>query len=87
VLATDEGATLIDEFGIGTNPFIDVVCDDILSDEKINGTVHIALVRVYPECGGTNESAIHWDIVKDLRSEGAVLLDGQRIVDGGGLVT
>jgi len=87
VLATDEGATLIGEFGIGTNPFIDVVCDDILSDEKINGTVHIALGRAYPECGGRNASAIHWDIVKDLRSEGAVLLDGRRVVDSGGLVT
>lgn len=86
VLATDEGATLIGEFGIGTNPFVDVICDDILSDEKINGTVHIALGRAYPECGGRNQSAIHWDIVKDLRKGGTVLLDGQRVVDGNGLV-
>ena len=87
VLATDAGATLIGEFGIGTNPFIDLVCDDILSDEKINGTAHIALGRAYPQCGGLNNSAIHWDIVKDLRAEGAVLLDGRRIVDAGGLVS
>jgi leucyl aminopeptidase (aminopeptidase T) len=53
VLATDEGTTLIGEFGIGINPFIDLVCDDILSDEKINGTVHIALGRAYPESGRT----------------------------------
>jgi aminopeptidase len=86
VLATDAGATLIGEFGIGTNPFIDVVCDDILIDEKINGTVHIALGRAYPECGGLNESAIHWDIVKDLRGGGSVLLDGRPVVDGRGLV-
>jgi aminopeptidase len=86
VLATDAGATLIGEFGIGTNPYVDVVCDDILIDEKINGTVHVALGRAYPECGGTNESAIHWDIVKDLRGGGEVLLDGERVVDGRGLV-
>jgi aminopeptidase len=86
VLATDAGATLIGEFGIGTNPFIDVVCDDILIDEKINGTVHVALGRAYPECGGTNESAIHWDIVKDLRGGGSVLLDGRPVVDGRGLI-
>lgn len=86
VLGTDEGATLIGEFGIGTNPFIDVVCDDILIDEKINGSVHIALGRAYPECGGINESAIHWDIVKDLRGGGTVLLDGRPVVDGRGLI-
>jgi aminopeptidase len=86
VLATDPGATLIGEFGIGTNPFIDIVCDDILIDEKINGSVHIALGRAYPECGGLNESAIHWDIVKDLRHGGTVLLDGRPVVDGGGLI-
>ncbi|MHA6631526.1 aminopeptidase [Pseudonocardia sichuanensis] len=86
VLATDEGATRIGEFGIGTNPFIDLVCDDILIDEKINGTVHVALGRAYPECGGDNRSAIHWDIVKDLRAGGEVLLDGRPVVDGRGPV-
>lgn len=86
VLATDPGATLIGEFGIGTNPHIDVMTDDILLDEKINGTVHIALGRAYPECGGTNESAIHWDIVKGLAPDGQVLLDGRPVVDGEGLV-
>jgi aminopeptidase len=48
--------------------------------------VHIALGRAYPECGGLNESAIHWDIVKDLRHGGTVLLDGRPVVDGGGLI-
>ena len=87
ILSTDSGATLIGEFGIGTNPHIDVICDDILIDEKINGTVHIALGRAYPECGGTNQSAIHWDIVKDLRDGGRVLLDGRPVVDGKGLIS
>ena len=86
VLATDHGATLIGEFGVGTNPHVDTFCDDILLDEKINGSVHIALGRAYPECGGTNTSAIHWDIVKDLRPGGLVLIDGEPAVDGGGLV-
>lgn len=87
VLATDDGARMIGEFGIGTNPHIDLVCDDILIDEKINGSVHIALGRAYPECGGTNRSAIHWDIVKDLRGGGEVLLDGRPVVDGRGLIS
>jgi aminopeptidase len=86
VLATDLGATLIGEFGIGTNRAVDVFCDDILLDEKIAGTAHIALGRAYPECGGDNESAIHWDIVKELRNGGQVLVDGRVVVDGSGLV-
>jgi aminopeptidase len=83
VLATDEGATAIGEFGIGTNPHIDRFCNDILIDEKIAGTVHIALGRAYPECGGINVSAIHWDIVKDLRTEGAVVIDGRTVLERG----
>jgi len=45
--------------------------------------VHIALGRAYPECGGTNQSAIHWDIVKDLRQEGAILLDETPVFERG----
>ena len=54
-------------------------CNDILLDEKIGGTIHIALGRAYPQVGGTNQSAIHWDIVKDMRQEGGVFLDGKLI--------
>jgi aminopeptidase len=54
-------------------------CKDILWDEKIVGTIHIALGRAYPENGGTNKSAIHWDIVKDMREDGEVYLDGKLI--------
>jgi aminopeptidase len=57
----------------------------MLLDEKIAGTVHIAMGRAYPECGGTNESAIHWDIVKDLREEGVVLVDGRPVLTDGAL--
>lgn len=83
IINRDEGASLIGEFAIGTNYKIDRFCNDILLDEKIGGTIHIALGRAYPECGGLNKSAIHWDIVKDLRSEGAVFIDGEKIVGEG----
>jgi aminopeptidase len=52
-------------------------------DEKIGGTVHIALGRAYPDTGGTNQSAIHWDIVKDMRREGQVYLDDRLIFEKG----
>lgn len=83
VLETDQGASLIGEFAIGTNPEIKHFCKDILLDEKIDGTVHIALGRAYPDVGGTNQSAIHWDIVKDMRQEGEILLDGKLIYKKG----
>jgi len=80
VLQRDAGASLIGEFGMGTNPYVDRFCKDILLDEKIGGTVHIALGRAYPECGGTNLSAIHWDIIKDIRSNGEVHVDDQPVL-------
>ena len=83
IIEKDEGSSLIGEFAIGTNYKVNRFCNDILIDEKIGGTIHIALGRAYPECGGLNESAIHWDIIKDIRSEGAVSIDGRTIVEGG----
>jgi len=83
VVRTDPGASLIGEFAFGTNAEITRFCRDILLDEKIGGTVHIALGRAYPNSGGTNRSAIHWDIVKDLRREGQVFLDGKLIFEKG----
>lgn len=85
IITSDEGASLLGEFAFGTNPCLDRFCNDILLDEKIGGTIHIALGRAYPECGGSNASAIHWDIVKDLRQEGAVYLDDQIILEEGEL--
>lgn len=79
ILKTDEGASRIGEFAIGTNPYWTIFCKDILLDEKIGGTIHIALGRAYPQTGGTNQSAIHWDIVKDMRQEGEIYLDGKKI--------
>ena len=83
VLNTDAGASLIGEFAIGTNPEVNYFCKDILIDEKIGGTLHIALGRAYPKVGGTNQSAIHWDIIKDMRQEGEIYLDGELVFRNG----
>jgi aminopeptidase len=83
ILNTDEGASRIGEFAFGTNPAIKYFCKDILLDEKIGGTIHIALGRAYPNTGGTNQSIIHWDIIKDMRLEGEVYLDGRLIFKNG----
>jgi aminopeptidase len=83
VLATDAGSATVGEFAMGTNMAVDRFCKDILIDEKIGGTVHIAFGRSYPQCGGVNASAIHWDIVKDLRAEGEVAVDGTPVLRDG----
>lgn len=83
VIATDEGSGRVGEFAFGTNMGVDRFCNDILIDEKIGGTVHLALGRSYPECGGKNNSAIHWDIVKDLRIGGSVQVDGTTVLENG----
>ena len=54
-----------------------------LFDEKIDGTVHLALGNGIPEAGGENVSQIHWDIVKDLRSDGRIELDGEVVQESG----
>ena len=82
-LATDDGASLLGEIGIGTNFGIDQPVGMILLDEKIGGTVHLAVGRSYPETGGVNESAVHWDMICDLRRGGRLSADGEPIlVDG-----
>jgi aminopeptidase len=82
-LQMDEGARRLGELGIGTNFGIDRPVGVILFDEKIGGTVHLALGRSYPETGGKNESALHWDLVCDLRRGGRLSADGESVmVDG-----
>ncbi len=83
VLDTDPGARYIGEFGIGVNYGITRFTKDILFDEKIGGTVHLALGSAYPESGGKNISAIHWDMIKDLRSGGTIRLDGEEVQKNG----
>ncbi len=75
-LNSDEGARYLGELGIGTNYHIQIPTRSILFDEKIGGTVHLALGQSYRETGGTNSSAIHWDMICDLR-EGKVYADGE----------
>ena len=82
-LAMDDGARRIGELGIGTNFGIQHPIGVILFDEKIGGTVHLALGRSYPETGGRNESALHWDLICDLRPGGRLTADGQTIVQDG----
>jgi aminopeptidase len=83
IVNTDPGASLLGEFAFGTNPGVNLFCKDILIDEKIGGTIHIALGRAYPECGGTNKSAIHWDIIKDIRKDGCVYVDDKVVLQNG----
>lgn len=83
LLAMDEGARRLGEFGVGLNYGIDRFAYDILYDEKIGGTIHLALGRAYAENKGVNKSALHWDIVKDLREIGQIFLDGKLILENG----
>lgn len=82
-LATDEGARRLGEIGIGTNFGIDRAIGATLFDEKIGGTVHLALGRSYPETGGRNESALHWDLICDLRAGGRLSADGETVMHDG----
>lgn len=83
MLNTDEGARYLGEFGIGTNYGIARFTKNILFDEKMGGTIHLAVGRAYGEGGGTNESAIHWDMVKEMRQDGEIHLDGRLVQKDG----
>lgn len=86
MLETDEGARYVGEFAIGANYNIVDPMKNTLFDEKIGGTIHMALGRAYKEKrgGGTNESAIHWDIVKNMREKGSkVEVDGKVVLESG----
>jgi aminopeptidase len=86
-LATDDGARRLGELGIGCNEGITRPMGTPLFDEKVAGTIHLALGGSYTFLGGTNESRIHWDIVKDLRPGGELLLDGEAVQrDGAWLI-
>lgn len=82
-LDTDAGARFLGEIGIGTNYQIQVPTLSTLFDEKIGGTIHLAVGRSYTETGGVNESQVHWDLICDLRRGGALYLDGERIQQDG----
>lgn len=83
MLKTDRGAVRLGEIGIGTNGRIDRFVRNILFDEKIAGTVHLALGRSPDQTLGRNRSAIHWDLIKDLRHGGVVIVDGRVFQENG----
>jgi aminopeptidase len=76
MLDSDAGARVLGELGIGTNYGLATATKEILLDEKIGGTVHLAVGASYPETGGVNDSAVHWDMVCDLRRGGSITVDG-----------
>jgi aminopeptidase len=86
MLDTDDGSRRLGELGIGTNYGIDQGTRDVLLDEKIGGTVHMAVGASYPETGGTNESAVHTDLVCDLRKGGRIEVDGEVLQQDGKFV-
>jgi aminopeptidase len=82
-LDSDDGARRVGELGVGCNPGITRYMRNTLFDEKMDCTVHLALGNGFPDLGGTNESSLHWDIVKDLRNGGRILLDGELVQENG----
>jgi aminopeptidase len=84
MLDTDPGARYLGEFAIGNNIGIQRFTRQILFDEKIGGSVHVALGAGYPDTGSVNKSAIHWDMICDLKSGGEIAVDGDVIFKEGG---
>jgi len=80
---TDEGSRHLGEVGIGLNYGITKHIKNILFDEKIGGTIHMAIGSAYAECGGVNKSAVHWDIIKDMRRSGKIFVDGKLVYENG----
>ena len=85
-LDTDPGARFLGEFAIGTNEGINRFTGNILFDEKIGGSFHLALGHGYPEAKTQNDSAIHWDMICDLRNGGEITVDGELFYKNGAFV-
>jgi aminopeptidase len=83
VLDTDAGARYLGEWAIGTNNGIQRFTRSILFDEKIGGTIHMAVGAAYPETGGKNQSAVHWDMICDMRDGGQIFVDDELFYEGG----
>jgi aminopeptidase len=82
-LNVDAGARRLGEFAIGTNKGVTQLTRSILFDEKIGGSIHMALGRSYEESKGQNESAIHWDMVHDMQNGGEIIIDGELFYQSG----
>jgi aminopeptidase len=85
-LDTDAGARYLGEFAIGTNFGIDRFTGMILYDEKIGGTIHMAIGMGYPETGSLNKSAVHWDMICDMREDSEIQVDGELFYRNGQFV-
>ena len=83
LLETDEGACRFGEVAIGTNYGIKNFTRNMLFDEKIGGTVHMAIGDSMPEAGGLNRSTIHWDMLCDMRNGGKIYADGELFYENG----
>ena len=86
MLESDAGSRYLGEFAIGTNFEIDRFTGQILFDEKIGGSFHMALGAGYPETGAKNKSAIHWDMICDMRTDSEILVDGELFYKNGKFV-
>ncbi len=86
MLESDSGSRYLGEFAIGTNTDINKFTGNILFDEKIGGTFHMALGAGYPETGSHNKSAIHWDMICDMRTDSEILVDGELFYKNGEFV-
>lgn len=82
----DEGARFVGEIAIGTNYMVQDVTGNILFDEKIGGSIHMALGASYPEAGGKNESGLHWDLIKNMKNGGEIYADDVLIYKDGKFV-
>jgi aminopeptidase len=78
----DEGSRHLGEWGIGTNYDIQRFTREMLFDEKIGGTIHLALGDGMPEAGGLNKSSLHWDMLCDMR-QGEIIVDGEAVYRNG----
>jgi aminopeptidase len=83
MLDTDPGARYLGEFAVGTNKKINRFIKNILFDEKIGGTIHTAVGYGFPEAGTKNKSAIHWDMICDMRDGGQIFVDGELFYESG----
>ena len=79
----DEGARFLGEVAFGTNEMIQEVTGNILFDEKIGGSIHLALGASYPETGGKNKSGLHWDIIKNMKHDSKIYADDKLIYENG----
>jgi aminopeptidase len=86
MLDLDQGARYLGEFAFGNNKGVTRGTQNILFDEKMGGTVHLALGSSYPETGGVNQSALHWDMICDLRQSGEVWIDDTLFLKDGNIL-